>query len=166
MSSSMSSISSMSKVNVSCGLLLKPRSARARVEWTRFLLEEEDASLIVYLGKLHRNQKGLQTEETDPHPDVFGFFVPVHEHFLRPPDLLPQRIVDRVTSAPLGCRRYCIVTLGLLVYCCIGHFWLLSRWPSGGVSSRAEAGGKSCPLRGLPTVRLPLERPGGRHPVQ
>src|SRR5215217_7454904 len=96
---------SMSKVNVSFGLLLKPRSARARVGWTRFLFEDKDSSLIVYLGKLHRDQDGLPPEETDPHPDVFGFFVPVHEHFLRGPDLLPQRIVDCVPAATYRWRR-------------------------------------------------------------
>src|SRR5215208_432487 len=137
----------------------------------RLLLQDEGFTFIVSLDELHRDQHSPHPEKANTHPDVDRLAVGVREYPLDNTDLLPHRIVDRVTSTVVGCRRSCPAHVGWRVYCCFGHFVLLSRRPGGGTSGSAEAGGKPRPLRWLPTtswstpcaagsLRRPVSSPG------
>src|SRR5215204_1116681 len=121
----------------------------------RLLLQDEAFTFIVCLDELHLYQHCPRKEDADPYPDVHRLALPVHEHFLGATDLLAHGIVDRITGAPLGFLLPCAARTRSPVHCCLGHFLPLSRWLGGGMSGRAEAGGKSRPLRSLPTVPHP-----------
>jgi hypothetical protein len=111
------------------------------------------------VSSVSTNCTGISTDlipRDRPYPVVHRLAVPVHERFLGATGLLAHWLVDRVTDAQLvGFRRPCAALMRSPVYCCVGHFSLLPRLPSGGVSSSAEAAGKSRLPRWLPTALWP-----------
>src|SRR5215210_7702526 len=56
---------------------------------------------------MYRDQHSPHPEVANTYPDVHRLAVGVREHPLDNTDLLPHRIVDRVTRAVAGCRRSC-----------------------------------------------------------
>ena len=107
---------------------------------------------VLFFSSVSTNCTGISTdlskEEANAYPDVHRLAVQVHEHLLSPTNLLTQGIVDRVTGAP----PWMPLTLAPLdgVACLLPRralLYLLSRWPGGGVSGRAEADGIPRPLR-------------------